>query len=595
MKKRKKSIISSIMWLCGAVTFVTAAVLGSKAFSFIKSYATSAFYAYDTAVDDGYNSEIKSQVQSAISILQNQYNLYQAGEKTEAQAKEDAKEIIRILRYKDDESGYFWIDDTDYTLIMHPILTEQEGNNRYELEDQNGVMIIQEIVKVCQSPDKGGYNEFYFTKSDGVTVAPKIAYSEIFEPWGWMVSTGNYVDDMELNKSEMKDYLDSEFTKYITRIAILLMIVIILSLIIAFIFGKKIVAPLKEIQVFAADISKGNLTTDVKIRQNDEIGQTAESLKIAQNNMRGLLQNITAVSNSINDVVDNFTSAFNNMKESISQVSIAVESIAENVTQQASSTDAANSDVNVIAEQINRTGGEIANLDGNAEEMNKISEQSMRTLGRLIEVNNQTRASISSMAQQTENTHKSVEQIHIAANLINEISDQTSLLALNASIEAARAGEAGKGFSVVADEIAKLASQSADSVSEINKIVNELQANAVKSVSVMKEINQSVDMQVGSLTETRQIMETLHNALAECFSSVNTIDNMTHEMEKQRANVTESLSVLNKLAQDNAAVSEQTAAMSMELSRVVDNSSMVVSDLGDKVNLLVEDVNKFTL
>lgn len=83
------------------------------------------------------------------------------------QAKEDAKETIRVMRYRDDQSGYFWIDDTDYTLVMHPILSEQEGNNRYELEDQNGIMIIQEIMKVCQSAEKGGYNEFYFTKAGG--------------------------------------------------------------------------------------------------------------------------------------------------------------------------------------------------------------------------------------------------------------------------------------------------------------------------------------------------------------------------------------------------------------------------------------------
>lgn len=236
------------------------------------------------------------------------------------------------------------------------------------------------------------------------------------------------------------------------------------------------------------------------------------------------------------------------MKESISQVSIAVDSIAENVTRQASSTDEANDDVGIMGDKINQTGSEVASLDRNAGEMNKISEKSMETLGQLIKVNNKTRESISAMAEQTENTHKSVEQIHMAANLINEISDQTSLLALNASIEAAR------GFAVVADEIAKLANQSADSVEEISRTVEELQDNATKSVDVMKEISEAVDMQVNSLTETQHIMEKLHQELGNCFSSVHTIDDMTQEIEKQRSNVTESLSVLNRLAQDNAAV-----------------------------------------
>ena len=595
MKKRKKSVIASIMLLCAAVVVLTAVVIGGNAVFSIKTLSSSAYNTYENAEDEGYKAEIKSLVQSAVAVIQSEYDKFQAGEKTEDEAKYDAKEAVRAMRYRDDQSGYFWIDDQDYILVMHPILTEDEGKNRYDMQDQNGIMITQEIVKICESTEKGGYNEFYFTKADGVTVAPKIAYSKLFEPWGWVVSTGNYVDDMNAEKAGIQAGFEREYRSLLARINIVFVAAIAAALVIAFVSGKRVIAPLKQIQIFADQLAKGNLTTDVKIKQKNEIGQTAEALRAAQENMRKLLQSITDISQRINEVLGQFDSAFNGMKASISQVGAAVDSIAGNAACQASSTDKASENAVIMADQINRTGEEVESLDQNSKEMSQISEQSMETLQQLIAVNNKTRKSISEMAEQTESTHASVQQIHMAANLINEISDQTSLLALNASIEAARAGEAGKGFAVVADEIAKLASQSADSVEEISRVVEELQDNVTKSVEAMREINDSVDIQVNSLTETQNIFLKLHQELNNCIESVQSIDNMTVELETQRSNVTQSLDELNKLAQDNAAAAQETSAMSAELSKVVDNSNRIVEELEEKVSELIQDVNKFTL
>lgn len=593
--KKKRSLISSIMLLCGAVAAVAAIGIGGNSIFSIQSMSKSSYLTYEEAVDEGYKAEIKSQVQSAIAVIQSEYDKFQAGEKTEEEAQEDAKNCVRAMRYRDDQSGYFWIDGLDYVLVMHAVLTEQEGDNRKDLQDQNGVMITQSVVNVCKSADKGGYNEFNFTKSDGVTVAPKIAYSQLFEPWGWCVCTGNYVDDMNAAKDIVRQQLDSDYISVVIRSNVVFILAILIALVGAFIVGKRLVAPLKRIQEFAQKISEGNLTTSVNVRTRNEIGQTADALHVAQENMRSLLQGITEISNGVGNALGNFDTAFNNMKESISQVSTAVESIAQNVTKQASSTDEANGNVVTMADQINHTGAEVTSLNQNADEMNRISEQSMATLKQLIEISSKTRQRISAMAEQTASTNKSVEQIHVAANLINEISDQTSLLALNASIEAARAGEAGKGFSVVADEIAKLASQSTNSVEEIGKTVVELQSNAEKSVIVMKEINEAVELQVNSLTETQHIMEKLNQELTNCFASVNSIDAMTQEIDSQRANVTGTLSVLNDLAQDNASVAEETSAMSAELARMVDDSSQIVEDLEGKVETLIKDVSEFTL
>ena len=142
---------------------------------------------YENAMYNGYQLELKSQVQSAINVLQAEYNKIQTEGITEEEAKEHAKEIIREMRYRDDQSGYFWIDDTDYILIMHSVLQDQEGNNRYDVKDQNGIYFEQAIIKTGTSAAKCGYNEFYFTKADGVTVAPKLSYSQLFEPWNWIV------------------------------------------------------------------------------------------------------------------------------------------------------------------------------------------------------------------------------------------------------------------------------------------------------------------------------------------------------------------------------------------------------------------------
>lgn len=147
------------------------------------------------SLHENYDAVIKGQVENALSLIEYHYNAYLNGDVDEEQAMENAKMAVKAVRYG--ESGYFWIDGVDYSLIAHPIVPQKEGSNRKEAKDPNGVLIIQEIVKVSEN---GGYVDFMWEKPQNAgsgLLSPKRSYSRLFKPWNWVVSTGNYIDDIE--------------------------------------------------------------------------------------------------------------------------------------------------------------------------------------------------------------------------------------------------------------------------------------------------------------------------------------------------------------------------------------------------------------
>lgn len=594
-RSRARSLKTTLVLVCAVLGFVIGAVVGMIGVLTIRNISNGAYDEYAKAMDDGYRTEIKSQVQSVLAILQAEYDKAAAGTLTEEEAKAEAAEIVRAMRYRDDGSGYFWIDDKDYILVMHPILPEQEGNNRYDLEDQDGVMIIQEIMKVCQSADKGGYNEFAFTKADGVTVAPKVAYSGYFEPWGWAVSTGNYVDDMEQEMQGIKDSIVQEFRNSCVLMAGCCVILLIITVVVSCVVGEFLVIPLRRVKDFAVSISEGNLTADVVVKQRNEMGVAADSLNTARQKINGLITSIAGTAHKVEGMTVEFDESFRQMEKSIGEVDIAVEEIAKNITAQAASTSDATGEVNKIAEGIDRTTKEVADLRDNSDSMRKLSRQCSDKLEELVQANMRTKEDVMSMQTQAEATNEAADAIKQAAGLIDAIADQTNLLALNASIEAARAGESGKGFAVVATEIGALANQSTQAVGEISNIINDLVSKSVQSLQIMEKVNGTVERQVSVLNDTQSIFKDLYTNLDQCMESIVNIETMTEDIERQRQGITTVLDTLNSLAQDNAASSEETSAMTEELGQIVSRSKEMVEDLKGDVDHLVGGVEQFSV
>lgn len=550
---------------------------------------------YEDAMYDGYKLEIKSQVQAAIAIIQGYYDLFQKGTfATEEEAKNAAKESIRSMRYRDDDSGYLWIDGLDCVLVMHPILPEQEGTNRKDMEDQNGVMITQEIVKAAESG--GGYNQFYFTKSDGKTVAPKLAYSEEFEPWGWAVATGNYIDDMQKEIDTTGKDIQKTFRSMIINLVVLSVVILIAAIVLAILVGNRIALPIVAMERDLGQIANGDLRFKVNtkyIKRKDEIGKMAASMETVRASLSTLVGGISSLAQKLQADSQSFSDHFENVAQNIGSVNRAVGEIAEGATSQASDTELVSNKVKDLEYVIDMEKDAVSRLETAITSMMDYSDNAVKNIELLSSISEKTNHAVTFVNEQTQKTNESVGNIQQAIAVITSIAEQTSLLSLNASIEAARAGEQGKGFAVVAEEIRKLADESNKSASEIGEVVSLLISNSDLSVDRMQDVSANVQEQMNRLKETKTSFESLYEEIKSVEEVSGNIDVQTSKLEDLKKAVSDSVNSLASVIEQSAAGAQETSANMNMLNANIEGSADNLTELVTLNDDLMKEIGKF--
>jgi len=464
-----------IVMLATIVALVLCAIISSESMKQLQSKALETLEADERA---SYDEQIKQQVDNVISLCQTIYDQYQAGVYTEEEAKKLAADEIRQLRYGD--AGYFWVDQYDGTNVVL-LGNDTEGTNRMETKDANGYQMVKEIIRVGQEAD-GGYTDYVFPKEGETEPSPKRSYSKAFEPFGWVIGTGNYtdyIDDQVASiEKDFSSYVTGRMTLFIIStliegiIVVLLLIMIIIS----------IIRPLKKCISSIGVMEQGDFSQAMGtalLKRRDDFGKLAASLESMRNEMSGLIGEVKSQATEITRMVQEIDDNIQALDEEIENVSATTEELAAGMEETAASSE----EINAMSHEIESAAKSIAtrSQDG-ATEADDIRDRAVGIKKTTTENDERTKAihaEINEGLTKALEDIKVVDQIGVLAESIMEITGQTNLLALNASIEAARAGEAGKGFAVVADEIRVLAEQSKAAVVHIQDVTK----NVVESVT----------------------------------------------------------------------------------------------------------------
>ena len=572
-------------------------------------------------LNSDYDTAIKEQVENTLSMIASCDSMLEKQGLGIDERKNMIKEIIRNIRFGTD--GYFWIDTTEGVNVLLPINPSVEGKMRMDAKDVNGVPFIQNIISVARSG--GGFTQWYFQGiGTGDVAKPKRGYARVYEKFGWVIGTANYLDNIDKVIARERSFVRKNFSKFMeTNLIICFSTLIISSFIFVFLLVHLFVRPIASASDKLQNISEGDgdLTVSLPVRGADEIARLSSAFNKTIEKIRASVHSVSDNAVSMKEVGASLATNVSQTASAINEISANIENVKKQILYHTSSVVAVGAslqamqvtigEVDASAKEqsatVGRSSSKVTEMMASIRNVASVVESNLKALTDLNEATEGGKAIIEQTVDLSHDVDEGSAILLEASTVIQNIAEQTNLLAMNAAIEAAHAGEAGKGFAVVADEIRKLSEESGAQGKNIVKILTDLK-DKIKKVSgsaaeakdefenifrLAERTRENEQSVMGSMREQDERSAEVIHAIGEIAEISRSVQGGAEEMLKNSTLVSGEMERLGLMSDSIAASITEMAAGTAQINCAVQEINEISIRNKESIGNLVGEVKKF--